>query len=224
MGTVSDLVTEIQTAGGFDVTAAEALTVLDRRHKLMCGRATWHRVSEQVTVVTGASDAYSTIDLPSGAVEVFSVEVPGASASLFYQRTPRVDRSAMVAGTLRLSGGGVFVESDPVTGVSPAVTSLILYPAATDGVEASVDGAWLPPTLTTAELVGAFVRVPEDLHEGLLAGCYASLLNRPSEGRPDLAGVQEQLFSAACSELRTRAERRYRTRGTRQIRVAGRNI
>lgn len=220
MGTVSDLITEIQSVGGFDVTSTDALTVLDRRHKLMCRRARAHRMRRTIAVTTGASATYSSLPMPLDVVEVFQIEATGDDGVIAYQRTVAADRSAILDGSLCVSlRHGVFLEDDEddATDTGPD-TSLILYPALTDASNATVRGAFTPPTLTTAETGGAFIRVPVDFHEGLLAGVYASLLSRPGESRPDLEAGQEAKFSQACGEFRDWTDRRYRTRGPRQIR------
>jgi hypothetical protein len=112
-------------------------------------------------------------------------------------------------------------ETDP-TDTTPDAQWLI-YPALEDGASVLVDGAFKPPTLTTAETSGGFIRVDEEFHEQLLAGVYASIISRPGDARLDLAASYEQSFSAGCAELRDRANRRYRTRGPRQIRVPARD-
>jgi hypothetical protein len=70
MGTVSDLVTEITT--NVDTSPADALTVLDRRHKLMCARARWHRLSQTIAVSTATDATYSTLAAPD-LVEAFAI-------------------------------------------------------------------------------------------------------------------------------------------------------
>lgn len=220
MGAVSDLITEISTVGGFDITPTDALTVLDRRHKLMCARARAHRMRRTVTVATAANATYSTLAMPVDVVEVFQIEGTGTDGVIAYQRTESGDRSAIMDGSLTVSlRRGIFLEDDEddATDTGPD-TSLILYPALDNASSVTVRGAFQPPTITTAETGGAFIRVPDEYRQGLLAGVYADLLNRPSEARPDLAGVQEQIFSQACGEYRDRVDRRYRTRGPRQIR------
>jgi hypothetical protein len=220
MGTVSDLVTEITT--NVDTSPADALIVLDRRHKLMCARARWHRLSQTIAVSTATDATYSTLAAPD-LVEAFLISGTVNGYVGNFRRTEAGDRGAIFDGTLRVRGrGGVFLESDETdeTDTTPDV-SLLLYPALEDAATVVLDGAFRPPTLTTAETAGSFVRVPVEFHEGLLAGVYASMTGRPGESRQDLAAGYEQAFAAACGELRDRADRRYRTRGPRQIRVAG---
>lgn len=222
MGTVSDLVAEIQGAGGFDVTATDALTVLDRRHKQMCRRARWHRKTTTVAATTATDATYSTI-APVGLVEAFAVQAARSGSVIGFQRTREGDRGAIMGGTLRmLNAAGVFLENDEddPSDTTPD-TSLVLYPALDDATVVTVRGAFEPPTLTTSEATGAFIRVPVDFHDGLLQGVYASILNRPGEARPDLAATAESAFAAACAELRDLADRRYRTRGPKQVRIGG---
>jgi hypothetical protein len=93
-------------------------------------------------------------------------------------------------GRLRVRGrGGVFLESDETdeTDTTPDV-SLLLYPALEDAATVTLDGAFRPPTLTTAETAGSFVRVPVEFHDGLLAGVYASMTGRPGRVAAGLGG------------------------------------
>lgn len=224
MGVVQDLVTEIRTEGGFEVTESTALTVLDRRHKQMCARARWHRMSREAAADTALDAPYSTVELPGDAVEAFTISFPTEDDSPQFTRTKLADRPGILDGTLVVRGrGGVFVEAYSASELEQDAT-VILYPAVTDGAVAQVEGAFVPPTLLIAETGGAVIRVPSDFYEALLAGVYASLLSRPGESRPDLAAVQEATFAGGCEELRTRADLRYRTRGPRQIRILGQTI
>jgi hypothetical protein len=227
MGDVSILVTEIQ-ATGFDVTAADALVLLDRRHKQMCEEASWWRELRDGTTTTapqlnGVDFCY--VIVPLDAVELFTVLV-GAATTLggaisMYTRTPKRDLPAILTGTLQLSGeGGVFCERAPSGHTDPVpLTLAVLYPPVVNNTPVQMEGAYIPPTLTTAETNGSFIRIPKSFYSRLLAGVYADLLSRPNEARSDLAAPQEALFNSAVGELRDRTARQYRTHGVRQIRL-----
>lgn len=220
MGDVSILVAEIQ-ATGFDVTSADALVLLDRRHKVMCARARYWRMTRPATVTTviqANGINASTVPVPDDIVELFRLEVPGTPEAL-YQRTLQADLPAMLDGSLNVGGGGVFTETPPTTTVTGTTTLLALYPPVLNGTIVSTTCAVTPPTLNTAETAGGFLRVPVMFYEPLLAGVYSALLSRPNEARADLAAPQEQAFNAGCDELRDRADRRFGTRGPRQIRT-----
>lgn len=222
MGTVSDLITEI--TANVDTSPGDALTVLDRRHKLMCARARWHRLQQTLTADTATNATYSTLDVPD-LVEAFWLNATVGGYSGDFRPTNATDRGPILDGSLRVRGrGGVFLtnDEDDESDTVPD-TSLLIYPALEDGATVLIDGAFRPPTLTTAETAGAFIRVPDEYREGLLAGVYASIIARPGDARLDLAASYEQAFSAGCAELRDRADRRYRTRGPRQIRVPARD-
>lgn len=222
MGTVSDLVTEI--TANVDTSPADALTVLDRRHKLMCARARWYRLQQTLTAATATDATYSTLEGPT-VVEVFWITATVNGRVGDFRPTNYTDRGAIMDGTLRVRGrGGVFLQDDETdpTDTTPD-TQWLIYPALEDGSDVLVDGAFRPPTLTIAETSGGFIRVDDEYREGLLAGVYASIISRPGDARLDLAASYEQAFSAACGELRDRADRRYRTRGPRQIRVPSRD-
>jgi hypothetical protein len=122
----------------------------------------------------------------------------------------------MFAGTLPLSGtGGVFVEYADV--LHPIQWLLYPDPTASNGV--AIYGTYDPPDLLINNTVP--FAVDADMIEGLMAGVFASALQRPGEARPDLAAQQEQLFMVACEELRTRVARRNRGGGPAQIRLSG---
>jgi hypothetical protein len=94
----------------------------------------------------------------------------------------------------------------------------LLYPdPGSNGV--AIFGTFEPPDLLINNTVP--FAVDADMIEGLMAGVFATALQRPGEARPDLAAQQEQLFMVACEELRTRVARRNRGGGPAQIRLSG---
>jgi hypothetical protein len=123
--TVSAVVGEILAQGSFDLSPAEALAILNRRHKQMCARSRCVRSATSATRI-GAAGASATYAAPAGLMDMMQ-----------------------------------------------------------------------------------------------MAGVFATALQRPGEARPDLAAQQEQVFSAACEELRARVARRNRGGGPAQIRLSG---
>jgi hypothetical protein len=132
----------------------------------------------------------------------------GTSSFAEYRKAKRADVEAMFAGTLPLSGtGGVFVDyADARIRCSGSSTPTRQPTAVT------IYGTFDPPDLLIDNSV-AFA-VDADMIEGLMAGVFSTASERPGEARPDLAGLQEQLFMVACEELRTgRATQPWRRAG-----------
>jgi hypothetical protein len=208
--TVSAVVGEILAQGSFDLSQAEALAILNRRHKQMCARSRCRRDGRAATrdAAVGASATYAA---PAGLLDMMQMSV----SSVEYRKAKRQDIERMVDGTLPLYGtGGVFVDyadlAHPV--------QWLVYPDPTPNA-VTVYGTYDPPDLLIDNSVP--FSVDADLVEGLMAGVFATALNRPGEARPDLAAQQEQMFTSACEELRGRVARRNRGGGPAQIRLSG---
>lgn len=212
MATVQDLIDDVTADGGFDVTAATVLRVLDRRHKSMCARAQVYRKTTDFGPTVVAQQLYGA---GTGLVQAKDVTVGG----LPYSRGRHTDIAQDANGWLSLSGtGGIFIE----TASSAAANQIALIPTPTTaGLAVSVFGVFLPPTLEADNDPGLLI--DEDFAEGLLAGVFATLLSRPSEARSDLAAGYEAQFAAACEEQRARVTRRLKGSGPSQIRVQGIN-
>lgn len=208
MATVQDLVDDILNEGAFDVTSAQALRWLDRRHKSMCARARVYRKTTDFGPTVIGQQEYG---LGAGLIEALDVTVDGAP----YTRARHTDIAQNAGGWLTLSGmGGVFADSASSAGVQ----QLVLIPAPTEaGLAVSVYGVFLPATLELDNAPGLLI--DEDLVEGLLAGVFATGLSRPQEARLDLAQSYEAQFSAACEEQRRRVGRRLKGAGPSQIRL-----
>jgi hypothetical protein len=204
--TVSALCAEIIAQGAFDLTSADVLTVLNRRHKSMVGRARTFRKSAVVgpTVVNVAE--YTN---PADLISALEVTVGGVT----YGKARHADKSRGALSRLWLSGdGGIFYETASLTGVD----GFGLYPTPTTaGLSIEVYGAFLPPDLLLDNTVP--LQVDEDAVEGLKEGVYATLLRAPGEARQDLAAGHEAVFAAATEDLRLRGN------GPAQIRVQGIN-
>jgi hypothetical protein len=213
--TVSAVVGEILAQGSFDLSQAEALAILNRRHKQMCARSRCVRSATSATRI-GAAGASATYAAPAGLMDMMQMLVASGTSFAEYRKAKRADVEAMYEGTLPISGtGGVFVEySDTAHPIQ-----WLLYPDPTVSNGVVVFGTFEPPDLLINNTVP--FAVDADMIEGLMAGVFATALNRPGEARPDLAAQQEQVFSAACEELRARVARRNRGGGPAQIRLSG---
>jgi hypothetical protein len=206
---VSDIVTEIISQGSFDATSADVVKWLNRRHKEMVCEARGYRKALTVGTTTANLQEYN---LPVGVVELYDVTVGG----LPYGKGRRSDIADSAQGWLWLSGpGGEVVESASAS----AVTTLALIPAPlTSGDTIAAFAAVSPPDLLIDNSV-PFV-VDGDFIEGLMAGVFATALNRPNEGRPDLAATQQAIFEDAKAKYSRRVTRRMRGPGPSRIRVA----
>jgi hypothetical protein len=215
--TVSAIVSEILAQGSFDSTSAEALAILNRRHKQMSNRARAYRVQQAMTRADADVAVYASA---TGLVEPLTIQAiedttgdPGAVT--IYTPAARRHVPAMLTGTLVLSSsdGGVFAEYG-------GPTSWLLYPDP-DDLDVYAYGVYSPPDLLIDNSVP--FRVSDDAIEGLMAGVFATMLARPGEAREDLAAAQEARFSAACQEERERVNKRARGPGPAQIGLQGTN-
>jgi hypothetical protein len=210
--TVSAVVSEIRTQGSLDLSDAEALAILNRRHKQMNARAGVYRDSQAATRLVDVGAAV-TFSAPAGLQQLLQLLNP---SYVSVGRARRSDIAEMIAGTLPISGAGSVYAEYGEGSAGVATTVWLIYP---DPVAVTAYGIYETPDLLLDNSV-PFV-VDADLIEGLMAGVFATALQRPGEARPDLAAQQEQLFSAACEEQRARAARRYRGSGPAQIRLSG---
>jgi hypothetical protein len=214
--TVSAVVSEILAQGSFDLTSAEALAILNRRHKQMVTRARAYRTLSSATAVLPGGPLYTA---PTGLLDMLQMLVTANATGTVTEYTTgrRGDIPSMLAGTILTEGdGGKFVEYG-----SSGTLTWLLYPNPGTASTVGIYGIYEPPTLLIDDTVP--FRVDPDMIEGLMAGVFATALARPGEARPDLAAGQEAIFSAACEELRTRVNGRNRGGGPAQIRLQGVN-
>lgn len=213
MTTVQSLIDTVRSEAQFDVTDAQALTWLDRRHKSMVVRA---RALRKTTTVAGGTVANQRdYALPTDIVEVLEVNVNG----LPYGQATHTDLSYGAQGWVVLSGVGGVVASEESTTGGPEIA---LYPTPTTaGLVILVRGVFRPGTLTVGD--DTTIIVPDEYQDAMISGAIATGLKR-QEYRPDLAQGFEQEFEAACEEYRRRVSRRYRGAGPATIRIQGVNI
>jgi hypothetical protein len=108
--TVSAVVGEILAQGSFDLSQAEALAILNRRHKQMCARSRCVRSGTPATRIATAG-ASATYAAPTGLLDMMQMLVASGTSFAEYRKAKRADVEAMYEGTLPISGtGGVFVE------------------------------------------------------------------------------------------------------------------
>lgn len=210
--TVSGLQDAIVQEASFDVTNTQALTWLNRRWRLMVGRARAYRKTISVGSTTAGTQFYSL----TGVLEVYEVTVAGVPYSI----ARRGDAYEDVQGRLVWTGQGekgLFVpdaNSSAARGIS-----LIPLPD-TSGLAISAFAALEPPDLTADAtgdtLLGAVL--DGELIEALIAGAMAIGYRR--EGNIPLARDNDAVFDAAADEFRRITKRRYRGPGPTQIRTA----
>lgn len=202
--TVSTLVAEVQSV--VDVTADQALTALNRRHRVMVARSKCLRRVFSTSVAAGQATYY----LPTAPeiIQLYQLKVGGVP----YSPGRFGDLYAGAQGTLTLSGpGGVYVRYDPAAGEP----QLRFYPAPSEATYVELAAAVLPTDLTT----DGGLAVDSDFYDALVDGATATFLRREGEGDP---ASLEARFDQACEELRRRVATKYRS-GPAQIRLQGVN-
>jgi hypothetical protein len=206
---VSDLVTEIIAQGAFDSASADVLKWLNRRHKEMVVRARGYRKTLTVGTTVAGTQAYN---VPAGVVEITDITVAGLS----WGKGRLTDIAADANGWLWLDGEGVIVQSASSGAVSQI--ALVPAPSSSGSTIAAPNAAVMPPDLLIDNSVPLVI--DDDFVEGLMAGVFATALNRPNESRPDLAATQQAIYENAVSEYSRRVKRRLRGAGPTSIRVA----
>lgn len=208
--TIDGLVAEIRTV--VDVTAVEALSALNRRHRTMVSRARSYRKVVELGPTVAGTGFYAA---PAGLVEF----LPGGLrvGGIPYSKARRDDVYAQAQGTLSWTGpGGLVVVDADDTGVQGL--SFVPEPTEDDlSIEAFV--ALLPADVVSGNPATA-LRVDADMYDALVDAASATFLWRQGEG--DYA-TAEQRFDAACEELRRRVNHRFRGPGPAQIRLQGIN-
>jgi len=133
--------------------------------------------------------------------EVFEYQEPGAA-----WRTATVvkDGTGAYHSTVQLPVQGDWLWR--AKGLGPSGEQVWATP-----IEEALVSSGLPP-----------LKVPPEFYDALIEGAIATGLARV-ESRPDLAAPGEERFAAACSELESEVNKRYRGSGPAQIRVQGYN-
>jgi hypothetical protein len=213
MATVQGLIDQVKSEAQFDVTDAQALTWLDRRHKKMVVRARAYR--KTATIAGGTVASQRDYALPSDLVEVLEVNVGGIP----YGHSTHTDLSYGAQGWVVLSGIGGVVASEEDASGGPEIA---LYPTPTTSAQPIlVRGIFRPSSLAVGN--DSTIVVPDEFLDSLVSGAIATGLER-QEYRPDLAQSFEQDYSDACEEWRRQVRRRYRGAGPSTIRIVGTNI
>jgi hypothetical protein len=193
MTTAGDLVNEVITRVGFDVSPDEGLAALNERHKTMCVRAEVLRSPIALVTVAGQSD----YTLPTNAADVDRVLVDGQDATF----APDVAHGYGC-------GWAVVAQAD-------GTSTLRILPAPDqDGQAVSVVAVIRPDDLTATDAPLVPPEFYRQLREGVAATFYADEPEQMS-----VADRMEARFDTACQELRTQL-RRGRRAGPAQIRVA----
>jgi hypothetical protein len=194
---VAETVTGLQDAlineASFDITATQALAWINRRWRLMIGRARAYRKTLTIGPTVAATAFYPV----PGAIEVFEVAVDNAP----YGRGRRGDPYQESQGSLRWSG--ITLIPIPVRAGLPITAFAALEPP-----DLTADAAG--DTLLTTILDGEFI-------EPLIAGAMATGYRR--EGNLGLARDNDAMFDAAADELLRITRRRFRGPGPTQIRT-----
>jgi hypothetical protein len=201
---VATLVAEVREV--VDVTDAQALTALNRRHRRMVAHARSFRKRVEIGPTVAGQARYAV----SGVVEVFGVTVDGA----VYGRTRRDD---LFDTNLTWTGPAGLVVLDAS---SAGVESLSLIPEPSDaGLSIELYAAVLPDDMVLGDAASA-IKVDSDFYDVLVEAAAATYLRRQGEGDPE---TSEARFDAECERLRNRVQRRLKG-GVTQVRLAGFNV
>jgi hypothetical protein len=205
--TAQQLVDEFLGQWNFDVSEAEALTWLDRRHKKMVRRSRCNLKTVAVGTTTAGVSDYAI-----KAVEIMQVLVDGVP----FGKAPRSAQNAYSRGRLVWTPAdeGLFVSTANGSGVS----EVGLIPPPTQTGLAIQAFAAMP---ATDLVLASTLLVDDDYHEVLQEGMAATGYARDVEQLPS-ADRCEARFDAGCEEYRREIKRRMRS-GPAQIRVRGVN-
>lgn len=204
---VQTLIDEIRTV--VDVSATEALTALNRRHKRMVARARSFRGPYSLGNTVAGQASYT---LGRTIIEVYAVTVAGVP----YSKARRPDIYAASQDAVVWEGDGGLIVEDTVAG-DPAFTFI---PVPTESGLAIIAYAAIEPADLQAADPATALKVDDDFYDALVEGAASTFLARIGEGDPDRL---EARFEAACEEMRRRQRRRLRGAGPSQIRVQGVN-
>jgi hypothetical protein len=207
---VDTLVAEIRSV--VDVDVPTAVAALNRRHRRMCARAKSYRK----TVAVGNTVA-GTADYALEVIEAYTFEVGGVP----YGRARLGDSFAFSQGALVWSStgsGGLIVAEANASGVK-GIRLIPTPDVSSAGLAITCLAAVTPPDLAAGGATST-IQVDADFYDALVEGATATILRRQGEGAP---ATGEQIFDAACEELRLRVARRFRGSGPSQIRLQGLN-
>ncbi len=207
MTLVQTLTDEIRNRYGFDITEAEALAALDRRHVQMVARG---RLLPKETQIGDTVVGQAEYALPTTVIEIQDLFIGNVS----YDRTWARDRTDLLAAaplTWTPSDRGLFTaEADAALG--GWVVGLIPTPTVVAPI--TVRGPVRPPALTQ----GGSVLVTDDYVDALVAGAASTLYGQEPEQIGQKAALRAE-FDDACKELRREADLKMRGRGAAQIRT-----
>jgi hypothetical protein len=185
VGDVQQLVDDVLNEGVFDVTSAQALRWLTRRHRKMVARSRCWRYETSLGGTVAAQGEYA---LPAGLVEIDEVTVGGDA----YGKSNHVDAGRVAAGRMFVLGdGGLFSGGEDNQGAG----TVTLLPVPVDsGVPIVLRGAFLPPDLQTAD--DSTLKVPGDFTDALVSGAIATGCRGRRTGRTSRS------TTSRCSRMR----------------------
>ena len=214
-GTVGELVTNVLTEASFDVTEAQALQWLSRRHELMVVRSECFRQKIQIGPTVSEQNQYA---VPSRVVKIRELQINKIPYGTGKHRD--IPENALgyiwLDGIYVAAGGGLEVRDYDESGNS--LVTIIPTPMEA-GQEITLYAVCRPEPLVVGQ---AGLRIPPEFYDALVAGAVATGLTRV-ESRSDLATPLEAQFNAACLELLRQTRERFRGSGPAHIRVQGVN-
>lgn len=202
----------------YDVSQTRAVDVANERLQRMATESKGIRSVKSLGTTTAGTSSYA---LDSTVIQVFKVKVAYSAGTINYEGVVSLEdlwdldnETAEVADTD--SAYWFAIEAD--TDSSQATDNLRLYPTPQESSK-TITGlvALQPATLTYSSSTA--LPIPLDVHEHLLAGCKAELLDE--ESRQDESAKLEGVFQAGIVKLRDRVQERGVGSGRHRIKVSG---
>lgn len=202
----------------FDVTTTRATDVANERLQRMATESKGIRSIKSLGTTTAGTSSYA---LDSTVIQVYKVKVAYTAGTANFEGVISIDDLWDIdAGTATPVDTDLShwyaIEADADS--SQATDNLRLYPTPEESGK-TITGlvAIQPATITYGS--GTALPVPLDVHQHLLAGCKAELMDE--ESRQDESAKLEGVFQAGIAKLRERVQERGVGSGRHRMRVAG---
>jgi hypothetical protein len=210
--TVQGLIDSVKNEGSFDVTDAQAVAWLNRRHERMIIRARAYRKTTTLTTVASQRD----YTLPTDMVEVLEVAVDGAP----YGRAHHTDLLYGSQGWVQLSGIGGVVASEESRRAGRRSRCIRLRLRTRVVGDSPGD---VPPV--GSERVGQLdAGGAVGVHRRADLGCDRDGAEAGGEPPGSWRRHTSRTTTDACEEFRRQVARRYRGAGPTPIRIQGVNV
>lgn len=205
--TVAELLDQVTTEFGLDVTPAQALRAFNQAHRKMVARSKCFKAPLVLAQTVAAQAAY---DMDPDILELHELTVGGKA---WTRRGHRVVRAVYdgLLGFRSPNGDGIYAETFSAAGTR----QVWLYPTQAAGLDIVALSSLRAPKLATTDRP----LVPAEYHEALVYGTIGPLVRR-TESRQGEADAFRLLFDEAIAELEA-ANKRVVRAGPSQARVVG---